>query len=100
MNFDDDTAFFLRDFGKPCSATVTEGDAPVQFVGMLDQPAAILDLGRASAHSIEYELTFETEAVRLARLTPVRVAGVAYVCREAPRPIDDGTFSTVLLTKV
>ena len=97
MSFDD-ASVFLRDFGKPCSAMLTEGDAPVPFVGMLDQPAAILDLGRVSAHSIEYELTFATNAVRLARNTPVRVDGVAYTCREAPRPIDDGLFSTVLLS--
>lgn len=99
MTFDQ-PADFLADFGQACVATPTDGSQAVRFVGLLDQPTALLDLGRASAHSQQYELRYPTRAVQLVRDQAVTVAGVAYTVREAPRQLGDGAFSTVLLSKV
>ncbi|MEY2891165.1 MAG: hypothetical protein RJA98_1073 [Pseudomonadota bacterium] len=94
MAFVEDHGAFLADFGVPCIA----GSA--QFLGLLDQPDEVLDLTRASAHSRQYQLTFITTAATLRRDDPVSVDGRAYQVREAPRQVDDGAFSTVLISKV
>lgn len=90
----EDLAAFLADFGVECSAGV------VQFTGLLDQPDELMDLQRVSAHSRQYELTYRTAQVTLARDQAVTAGGVSYVVREAPRQVDDGAFSRVLLSKV
>ena len=48
----------------------------------------------------QYELTYVTDSVTLTRGTAVTVAGVSYQVREAPRQLDDGAFSAVLLSRV
>lgn len=90
----EDLAAYLADFGVPCSA------GAVTFTGLLDQPDELMEFQRASAHSREYELTYRTAALALGRDTAVTVNGVAFTVREAPRQIDDGAFSRVLLSKV
>ena len=93
MAFEEDLEAFLEDFGKPCQA------GAVAFTALLDQPDELMQLQRASVHSRQYELTYITTAVSLARDQAVTVNGAPYTVREAPRQIDDGAFSRVLLTK-
>lgn len=84
---------FLADFGVPCFFGATS------FMALLDEPAQLLDLTRATVHSIEYEITYKTSAVTLSRAQAGTVDGVAYTVREAPRLLDDGAFSRCLLSK-
>lgn len=95
----EDLDAFLADWGVICSTASTP-----QFLGMVDQPDQLMDLQRVSAHSRQYELTYVTSSVSLARDMPVTVtegpAAGSYTVREAPRQVDDGAFSTVLLSKV
>jgi hypothetical protein len=93
MAFDEDLEAFLEDFGVPCQA------GAVDFTGLLDQPDELMQLQRASAHSRQYELTYITASVPLTRDQAVTVKGAAYTVREAPRQVDDGAFSRVLLSK-
>lgn len=93
MAFQEDPSAFLADCGLPCTA----GSA--SFLGLLDQPDELLQLQRAGALSRQYELTFITADVVLTRDQTVTVNGQAYTTREAPRQVDDGVFSRVLLTK-
>lgn len=93
MAFTEDTAAFLADWGRPCQA------GAVSFTGMLDQPDELMQLQRASVHSRQYELTYRTSDVELQRSDAVTVDGQAYTVREAPRQVDDGAFSRVLLSK-
>lgn len=93
MAFVEDTQAFLDDWGKPCQAGAT------QFIGMLDQPDEILSLQRVNVHSRQYELTYATASVTLARDVSITVDGQAFTVREAPRQFDDGAFSRALLTK-
>lgn len=93
MSFTEDLDVFLSDFGLACIA------GSVSFVGILDQADEIIDLTRANAHTRQYMLTYKTSAVTLARDQAVTVNAVAYTVREAPRQIDDGAFSHVLLSK-
>jgi hypothetical protein len=88
-----DLDVFLADMGTPCVA------GAVNFQALLDQPDELLDLSRVSAHSREYLITYRSSAVTLTRGQAVTVAGVAFTVREAPRHIDDGAFSRVLLSK-
>jgi hypothetical protein len=85
---------FLADFGVACVA------GAVTFMGVLDQPDELVEFQRANAHSREYELTYRTAVATLTRGQTLTVAGVAYTVREAPRQVDDGAFSRVLLSKV
>jgi len=90
----EDLGVFLADFAKTC---VSGG---VTFVGLLNQPDDLMNLTRADAHSRQYELTYVTDSVTLTRGAAVTVAGVSYQVREAPRQLDDGAFSAVLLSRV
>ena len=97
---DEDPSLFLADFGLPCAAIQAElTQEPVYFTAILDTPATVMQLGHAAAMSVEYELTFASAAVSLTRGQQVVANGTTYTVREAPRPIDDGAFSSVLLTK-
>lgn len=89
----EDLDAFLAHFGVPCHA---DGTA---FLALLDQPDELLQLGRAGAHTRQYELTYRSDAVALMRDTVVTVQDVEHTVREAPRQIDDGAFSRVLLTR-
>jgi len=91
--FQEDLSIYLMDQGVPCTV------GAVNFLGLLAQPDTVVDLQRASAHSPQYELTYITKDVQIARDTPVTVNGVDYTAREAPRAMGDGAFSSVLLTK-
>lgn len=90
----EDLSGFLRDWGVPCIAGAQ------QFLGMLDQPDEVLSLERARIHSRQYDLTYITAEATLHEGDPLTVDGVAYTVREAPRQVDDGAFSRVLLSKV
>lgn len=94
MPFAEDLDVFLADFGVPCIAGAQ------QFVGLLDQPDELLTFPRADAHSRQYELTYRGDKASLSRDQAVSVNGVAFTVREAPRQVDDGAFSRVLLSKV
>jgi len=93
MAFEEDPSVFLEDMGLPCVAGATT------FLGLLDQPDELMQLQRVNVHSRQYELTYLTAAVALARDQAVTVNGSAYTVREAPRQVDDGVFSRVLLSK-
>lgn len=90
----DDLDAFTADMGTPCVA-----DNGAAFTALLDQPDQLLDLQRVAVHTREYEITYRTSAVTLARGQTVSVAGVSHTVREAPRQLDDGAFSVALLTK-
>lgn len=89
----EDLSVFLLDQGVLCSVGGTA------FTGLLNQPDVVLDLQRASAHSRQYELVYQTSAVDIAYDAAVTVNGQAYVAREHPKQVGDGAFSSVLLTK-
>lgn len=94
MPLAEDLDAFLAEFGEVCVA----GSTP--FRGVLDQPDELVEFQRANAHSREYELTYRSAAVVLVRGQALTVAGLPYTVREAPRQVDDGAFSRVLLTRV
>lgn len=52
---------FLAHFGVPCLAD------SVPFLGLLDQPDELQQLSRVGVHSRQYELTYRSDAVALAR---------------------------------
>ena len=89
----EDLNAYLADFGVPCSA------AGASFTGLLDQPDELMDVQRITAHIRQYLLTYKTADVTLARDAAVVVNSVAYTVREAPRQVDDGAFSRVLLSR-
>lgn len=92
--FDEDLDAFLADFGMPCVFGASS------FRALLDQPDEVMDLGRASAQSRQYAITYRTDQAALTRGQAGTVEGVAYTVREAPRQVDDGRFSRCILTKV
>lgn len=92
--FAEDLDVFLADFGVDC---VSEGTT---FRGLLDEADRLLQMQRVSISAREYDLTFVTGAVTLRREQALTVAGRAYTVRQAPQQIDDGAFSTVLITPV
>ena len=91
--FAEDLTPFLADFGRPCIA------GAAQFMGLLDQPDELMQLQRGGAVSTQYELTYATAAATLQRGMAISVDGVAYTVREAPRQVDDGALSRVLLSR-
>jgi xanthine/CO dehydrogenase XdhC/CoxF family maturation factor len=94
VDFTAEASLLLAEFGQPCVA------GAVLFMAILDQPDRLIEFDRAAAHSREYELTYRSSAVTLARGQPVTIEGVAYLVREPPRQVDDGAFSRALLTRV
>jgi hypothetical protein len=93
MSLQDTFAFLNTDeFGVTCQIGV--GD---DFVGILDSPMDVIAGGMALSR--EYLLTAKTSDVSaLARGSSITIASDAYTVREN-RPIDDGLFSELLLTK-
>ena len=89
-----DTLAFLNvdEFGVTCSIGASS------FVGILDSPVEVLAGGMALSR--EYLLYAKTSDVSsAARGTSITVDGASYAVREN-RPIDDGLFSEMLLSKV
>jgi hypothetical protein len=70
----EDLDAFLADFGRPCHSGGTA------FMGLLDQPDELLQLGRAGAHTRQYELTYRSDAVALMRDAIVTTAPSAARC--------------------
>ena len=93
MSLQDTFAFLNTDeFGVTCQ--IGAGD---DFVGILDSPMDVIAGGMALSR--EYLLTAKTSDVSaLTRGSSITVASAAYTVREN-RPIDDGLFSELLLTK-
>jgi hypothetical protein len=90
-----DTLAFLNtnEFGITCQI-----GAGASFVGVLDSPTDLIAGGMALSR--EYLLLAKTSDVSAAvRGTAITVAGASYTVREN-RPIDDGLFSELLLSKV
>ena len=90
-----DTLAFLNtnEFGVTCQI-----GAGASFVGVLDSPMDWIAGGMALSR--EYLLLAKTSDVSAAvRGTAITVAGASYTVREN-RPIDDGLFSELLLSKV
>jgi len=90
-----DTLAFLNtdEFGVTCQI-----GAGASFVGVLDSPMDVIAGGMALSR--EYMLLAKTSDVSAtARGTSITVDGVSYTVREN-RPIDDGLFSELLLSKV
>jgi len=90
-----DTLTFLNtnEFGVTCQI-----GAGASFVGVLDSPMDVIAGGMALSR--EYMLLAKTSDVSAtARGTSITVDGVSYTVREN-RPIDDGLFSELLLSKV
>jgi hypothetical protein len=89
-----DTLAFLNtdEFGVTCSIGASS------FVGILDSPMEVLAGGMALSR--EYLLYAKTSDVSsAARGTAITVDSASYTVREN-RPIDDGLFSELLLSKV
>lgn len=89
-----DTFAFLdtNEFGVSCQ--IGGGS---EFVGILDSPMEVIAGGMALTR--EYLLTAKTSDVSSAsRGTSITVASEAYTVREN-RPVDDGIFSELLLSK-
>ena len=89
-----DTLAFLNvdEFGVTCSIGASS------FVGILDSPVEVLAGGMALSR--EYLLYAKTSDVSsAARGTSITVDGASYTVREN-RPVDDGLFSELLLSKV
>ena len=93
MSLQDTFAFLNTDeFGVTCQ--IGSGD---DFVGILDSPMDVIAGGMALSR--EYLLTAKTSDVSaLTRGSSITVASAAYTVREN-RPVDDGLFSELLLTK-
>lgn len=90
-----DTLTFLNtnEFGVTCQI-----GAGASFVGVLDSPMDVIAGGMALSR--EYMLLAKTSDVSAAaRGTNITVDGGSYTVREN-RPIDDGLFSELLLSKV
>ena len=90
-----DTLTFLNidEFGVTCQI-----GAGASFVGVLDSPMDVIAGGMALSR--EYMLLAKTSDVSAAaRGTSITVDVVSYTVREN-RPIDDGLFSELLLSKV
>lgn len=90
-----ETLAFLNtdEFGVTCQI-----GAGASFVGILDSPMDVIAGGMALSR--EYLLTAKTSDVSSAsRGTSITVDGASYTVREN-RPIDDGLFSELLLSKV
>ena len=84
---------YLDHFGKTCQ--IGSGST---FLGILDKPTEIIGGGMAT--SIEYLLTSKTtDVVSAARGTSITVDSSSYTVRENLL-IDDGSFTTLLLSKV
>jgi hypothetical protein len=92
--FTESPAVFLADFGVPCVANWQT------FQGILSQPDSISSLEPAHIQTREYTLRFATADAAPTRGKTINVNGLDYTVREAPQQIDDGVFSTVLLSKV
>ena len=89
-----DTFAFLNtdEFGIICQI-----GAGAEFVGILDSPIEVIAGGMALSR--EYLLTAKTSDVSaLTRGSSITVASEAYTVREN-RPVDDGIFSELLLSK-
>ena len=89
-----ETAAFLNtdEFGVTCQ--IGDGD---EFVGILDSPMEVIAGGMALSR--EYLLFAKTSDVSSAsRGTSIEVDGDDYTVREN-RPVDDGVFSELLLSK-
>jgi hypothetical protein len=93
MSLQDTFAFLNTDeFGVTCQ--IGSGD---DFVGILDSPMDVIAGGMALSR--EYLLTAKTSDVSaLARGSSITIASDDYTVREN-RPVDDGLFSELLLTK-
>jgi len=90
-----DTLAFLNvdEFGVTCQI-----GSGASFVGILDSPLEVLAGGMALTR--EYLLYAKTSDVSSAsRGTSITVGGASYTVREN-RPVDDGLFSELLLSKV
>lgn len=84
---------YLNDFGVSCQ--IGSGNA---FKGILDKPTDVI--GNGLATSVEYLLTSKTTDVTSAsRGTAISVDSTNYTVRENLL-IDDGSFTTLLLSKV
>lgn len=92
--FTTETAAFLADFGQ--DFTRVGGGA---FRAILDQPDDIVGAGAVSGVSRQYQITYATSAISLARGEVVSTGGVQFKLREAPTQIDDGAFTQVTLSK-
>lgn len=89
-----ETAAFLNtdEFGVTCQI----GDG-AEFIGILDSPMEVIAGGMALSR--EYLLFAKTSDVSSAsRGTSIEVDGDDYTVREN-RPVDDGVFSELLLSK-
>jgi hypothetical protein len=90
-----DTLPFLNtnEFGVTCQI-----GAGASFVGVLDSPMDVIAGGMALSR--EYMLLAKTSDVSAAaRGVSITVDGSSYTVREN-RPIDDGLFSELLLSKI
>jgi hypothetical protein len=84
---------FLAEFSVTCQI-----GAGTAFLGILDSPMDVIAGGMALSR--EYLLTAKTSDVSTAaRGTSITVDSLSYTVREN-RPVDDGVFSELLLSKV
>ncbi len=89
----EDLQLFVDEFGVPCVF------GAFAFKAIYDAPAELEDFGMARAHTVQHQLRYITAQAVLVRDLAGTVDGQAFTVREAPLPVGDGKFSTVLLTK-
>lgn len=88
-------AIFLQDFGVPCSCGAT------QFVGVLDSPTDVLNMGGTNVLSDMWALLVRSSDVTAAGIatgSSVTVSGTVYTVRDVLLQ-DDGAFSILNLSK-
>lgn len=102
MDFSDDAEVFLQDFGKPCRSH------GVEFLGILDTPDDLADVGGVAIHSSTRTLTvlaslLMTTPLKDKSAIEVDVDGTGalsvFSVRGPPRRIDDGLLAILTLTK-
>lgn len=89
----EDLSCYLDDFGVTCKKGTTT------FIGILDMPDTVYDLGGMSMQSTEYKLTYRSADASLSNGDALTVDGVAYVVRSPADKLDDGLFSAAKLSK-
>lgn len=89
-----DLPSMLADFGE----VFTHG--AVQFKALLDQPDELVSLPGTQMVSRQFEITYLTSAVVLARDVVISHAnGTNYRVREVPQLVGDGAFTRATLSR-
>ncbi len=89
----EDLQLYVDDYGVPCVF------GAFTFKAIYDAPAELEDFSMVKAHTVQHQIRYITAQATLTRGMGGTVDGLNFTVREAPLPVGDGKFSTVLLTK-